>query len=328
MSDTEQLLRETLQRHAKDAPIITEYHVPAGDRRKAYRNWLLPAVAVVATAAIVAFVAWADGPHTPSEGVASEPPVLRQIEGLTGSAVAESLSLEGHSNPQANFLCDTSIAVDQDGVAYCLDGVTDDPAVRMVVGWQVGGLPNTPSTLSYAQAVVELNAALQTHDAGDPTLYDLEARVKELKGAVAQERRDAPPEGQLVTNASELDATWRAQSLFGKAVTQPSAKYSHPIDVTFRTSAAGRQWSTDDGCNGTAGKFLVNSSGKLVTRPGVSSAVGCFRIPAEREHAANVGAIQAADEARITRASDGSRTLTLLSDGKIVGVYAMVPGSE
>lgn len=106
---------------------------------------------------------------------------------LTGSAVVKELGIQGETDPEA-VTCDTDVVV-HDGVHYCLDGVTSDPAQRLVIGWQIVGYPATDTRHDYAEAVIALYEALETTDAEDPSIYALQERVKQLKAAVAAETK-------------------------------------------------------------------------------------------------------------------------------------------
>jgi hypothetical protein len=331
MNETEELLRLTLYRHAEDAPFITTLR--EGDRpsRRLHLRWGPPLAAAGVAVVLVVGVAWLDndptGTSTPTAAT------YQEVKGLTGEDVGLALGLKPITDWPIEG-CDDLVEY-KPRTAFCLEGVPGDPVELRVLSMQIQGYVRNDALVAYAKLYLEFRQFMRGGGPNDQSEWDqfhvYQDRLRILDQQLirlGERPDDATLYGRLVTDASQLDATWTAQSLFGKAVTQPSGKGSNPVDVTFRTSAAGRWWNTDDGCNATGGKFVVKSSGQLVTHLGASTLVGCPQIPAARQHAANVGAIEAANEARITHASGGSQTLTLLSNGEIVGVYSMLIGSE
>lgn len=206
MNTTEELLRETLHRHVHDAPLVTSYQSSRRPSPRFPARWGVSIAAIVVTAAVVGGVAWVDRQNATSELAPAAPTTLERVEGLTGPAVAEVLGLRGEPDTKAELTCATTVAVALNAVRYCLDGVTSDPAERMVIGWQIGGIPATPSRLPYARALVELVTALETTDADDPSLYQLENRVRELKAAAAQEMRALRNPAAAALRGTRIDA--------------------------------------------------------------------------------------------------------------------------
>ena len=115
--------------------------------------------------------------------------MLDRVHGLSGPVVAETLGLEGEPDTKADVSCQYWVVADQNGVRYCLDSVSDDQAVQMVVGWQIGGRTVTASSLEYARALIALYAAQETTQDDHPSIRDLRERVAELKDIVQREAR-------------------------------------------------------------------------------------------------------------------------------------------
>ena len=187
MNDTEELLRRTLRDHVRDAPHVVAYTPPPRSTRNA--RWFAPLTAAAVAAAVVAGIAWHDQQRTVTDPAPAAESVLDRVEGLIGPAVADELGLVGEPDTDADLPCDGWVQADQYAVRYCLAPVSNDPAVQMVIGWQIAGLPRTATTLAYARARWELQELYETTDSEDPATWDLQEQVSDLRDAVSQERR-------------------------------------------------------------------------------------------------------------------------------------------
>lgn len=145
------------------------------------RGWKLAVSAGLILALVAAFILARDRSVDAASPHAVDPD-------LTGAEVADELGIKGEANPKADISCQTNVVV-HEGVRYCMDGATSDAAQRIVLGWQIVGYSATDARYDYASAMLDLNKALETTDAEDPAIFELQARVKELKAAVAAEDR-------------------------------------------------------------------------------------------------------------------------------------------
>ena len=143
MTDVEQLLRATLQDYSGMAP---EFTAIRPERPRRMRGLLVaPVVGVVCALALVAVFVWFDSRPQPSSD--STPADGLDTSELTGSDLARSLGLKPHFDG-ATHGCE---ATGYGQIAYCLDGVSDDPVERRVIGLQIQGYALNDALVRYAQ---------------------------------------------------------------------------------------------------------------------------------------------------------------------------------
>ncbi len=189
-----------------------------------------------------------------------------------------------------------------------------DPVAKTSRRWQWAVVP--AAVAATAAVVVGVAALPYQHESPPPVVAGSPSATPSSGEQTSGEGQD----WQAVTDVAQLEGKWRAESLFGEPITQPQGPLSHPVDVVFSELDAGWWWMTDDGCNTTSGRISVSSS-QLSTGQAGTTLVGCFSIPGQTDHALNVKAIGAADQARIASQVGESAKLSLLSKGKVVAVY-------
>jgi hypothetical protein len=121
-----------------------------------------------------------------------------------------------------------------------------------------------------------------------------------LGSAAVRQLREVPkslPAGATAATQTTIAGRWVASA-------QPHAPSSNVPSLTF---SADGNWSLQDGCYRTGGRFTVGQGGRLLTIAGVSAAVGC----AGMSHLSGVASAKRA-------AVDGNRLVLYADDGRVV----------
>lgn len=160
MTDDEEWLRQTLTKHALEAPAVTEVAIPTGRRRSIPWAMLAPVGAAVGAAVLVLAVATLATEGEPLD-VTPASTAAADVTELTGDELGAALGLEP--------LYDNTITGCADGAehgdhAYCLDGVTDDPLEMQILKMQIVGYPRTSALVEYSAALLRLDELENTTD--------------------------------------------------------------------------------------------------------------------------------------------------------------------
>jgi hypothetical protein len=183
MKATEELLRETLRRHVKDAPPILDYQPAKRRHRMSRAKWVAPLAVAAVTAGVVVGIAWFDrqastGDLTPAAVEDDTATSVPEIRGLTGEAVGLALGLQPMKTADQPGC--QAFAEFVNGEGFCFEQLTwpNRPA-SYILGEQISGDAPTEIEADYLDAVLELDA--MTDGSID---YDA-AREAELKELIA-----------------------------------------------------------------------------------------------------------------------------------------------
>ncbi len=115
----------------------------------------------------------------------------------------------------------------------------------------------------------------------------------------------AAPEGELVTDESQLVGTWLTVQLSGRDVSNLRDRSGDPLYLEFGRFAGEWGWGANDGCNQHFGNFAVGRAGTFRTVGDGSTLVACLGGLDEPE---NVSAVTTADAGPDpSRDGDGAR---------------------
>ena len=136
----------------------------------------------------------------------------------------------------------------------------------------------------------------------------------------------APPEGELVTDESQLVGTWLTVQLSGRDVSNLRDRSGDPLYLEFGRFSGEWGWGANDGCNQHFGNFAVGRAGTFRTVGDGSTLVACL---GGLDEPANVSAVTTADQARILAATGtGPARLFLSKDGTLTAVYDLYSQSS
>jgi hypothetical protein len=233
MNDTEERVRQTLQRYGAQAPEVPRLAEGAKAQARSDRRKKLAAASGVLVAAVVVSAVWIVSPDAAVTPIATATPAPavsgddKPVSQLTGKAVGQSLGLE--PLPSNDYGLCTTFAEFENGTGYCLEDVPGDDFEKLLLARQVVGYPRTPALQQWA-VLYEHSGQADKYD------YDLFKAAKEDVGNQIDEEkqtREENPDARVDTTAPHLN--------LGKSA-ETGVTYAYNLDTQ-----CGVEWMPIDG---------------------------------------------------------------------------------